>query len=181
MPPTDTTTDAVSKQRNQKWAWIWIAYTGFLFITPVIEPSRALWIGTLSVFFLFLGIMWLYIRYTDSGQPDPLLDDRRHLPPRPRSPSPGTRAHPASSPTPRPSFPSASSPSAASWPLQGGHACGRLRRRLSSSTRARTPSTSAGPTPTSPSSSRSSSAAATSSSLSRSAPTACSAPRRKKT
>jgi two-component system sensor histidine kinase DesK len=69
MPPTETMTDAVSKQRNQKWAWIWIAYTGFLFITPVIEPSRALWIGTLSVFFLFLGIMWLYIRYTDSGHP----------------------------------------------------------------------------------------------------------------
>jgi two-component system sensor histidine kinase DesK len=69
MPPTNTITDAESKQRNQKWAWIWIAYTGFLFITPVIEPSRALWFGTLSVFFLFLGIMWAYIRYTDSGHP----------------------------------------------------------------------------------------------------------------
>jgi two-component system sensor histidine kinase DesK len=65
MPSTDT----ISKQRQQKWAWIWIAYTGFLFITPVLEPSRALWLGTLAVFFLFLGIMWCYIRFTDDPHP----------------------------------------------------------------------------------------------------------------
>jgi two-component system sensor histidine kinase DesK len=62
-------TDAISKQRENKWAWIWIAYTGFLFIEPTIVPSRALWIATLSVFFLFLGIMWGYIRLTDEGHP----------------------------------------------------------------------------------------------------------------
>jgi two-component system sensor histidine kinase DesK len=69
MPTTDHVSDAISKQRSQKWAWIWMAYTGFLFITPVIEPSRALWIGTLSVFFLFVFIMWGYIRATDDGHP----------------------------------------------------------------------------------------------------------------
>jgi two-component system sensor histidine kinase DesK len=69
MPPTNTMTDAISKQRERKWAWIWIAYTGFLFIQPTLEPSRALWLGTLSVFFLFLGIMWAYIRFTDDEHP----------------------------------------------------------------------------------------------------------------
>jgi two-component system sensor histidine kinase DesK len=69
MTPTETITDAISKQRERKWAWIWIAYTGFLFIQPSLEPSRALWVGTLLVFFLFLGIMWAYIRFTDDGHP----------------------------------------------------------------------------------------------------------------
>ena len=69
MSSADTKTDAIAKQREQKWAWIWIAYTGFLFITPALEPSRALWFGTLAVFFLFLGLMWGYIRATDVGHP----------------------------------------------------------------------------------------------------------------
>jgi two-component system sensor histidine kinase DesK len=69
MPPTNHVTDSLSKQRSQKWAWIWMAYTGFLFIEPTLEPSRALWFGTLAVFFLFVGIMWGYIRATDDGHP----------------------------------------------------------------------------------------------------------------
>jgi two-component system sensor histidine kinase DesK len=59
-------TDAISKQRESKWAWIWMAYTGFLFIPPVIEPGRYLWLGTLIVFFVFAGIMATYIRATDN-------------------------------------------------------------------------------------------------------------------
>jgi two-component system sensor histidine kinase DesK len=61
-------TDDISQQRSRKWAWIWSAYTGFLFITPVLEPSRAQWIGTLAVFFLFIGIMAVYIWATDEGR-----------------------------------------------------------------------------------------------------------------
>jgi two-component system sensor histidine kinase DesK len=33
------TKDAISKQRARNWAWIWLAYTGFLFINPIMEPS----------------------------------------------------------------------------------------------------------------------------------------------
>lgn len=69
MSSADTKTDAIAKQREQKWAWIWMAYTGFLFITPALKSSRALWFGTLAVFFLFLGLMWGYIRATDEGHP----------------------------------------------------------------------------------------------------------------
>jgi two-component system sensor histidine kinase DesK len=63
------TNESISKQRNQKWAWIWSAYVGFLFIDPLIEPSRNLWFGTIAVFLTFVGIMWGYIRATDEGHP----------------------------------------------------------------------------------------------------------------
>jgi two-component system sensor histidine kinase DesK len=69
MPTAHLTAYPTAKQREQKWAWIWMAYTGFLFIQPTLEPSRALWIGTLTVFFLFVCIMWGYIRSTDDGHP----------------------------------------------------------------------------------------------------------------
>ena len=59
----------ISKERQRKWAWIWLAYTGFLFITPILEPSRNLWLGTLAVFVVFIGIFSGYVRATDEGQP----------------------------------------------------------------------------------------------------------------
>jgi two-component system sensor histidine kinase DesK len=62
-------TDTLSKQREQKWAWMWMAYTGFLFIQPLVEPSRNLWLGTLGVVFFFVGIMAVYIRASDNHQP----------------------------------------------------------------------------------------------------------------
>jgi two-component system, NarL family, sensor histidine kinase DesK len=61
--------DTISKKRNQKWTWIWIAYSGFLFIDPLLEPNPRLWIGTLTVFAIFLGIFAGYIRSTDKGHP----------------------------------------------------------------------------------------------------------------
>jgi len=64
-----TANEPISKQRQDKWAWIWFAYTGFLFIAPILEPSRYLWLATLTVFFLFLGMMWGYIRAVDKGHP----------------------------------------------------------------------------------------------------------------
>jgi two-component system sensor histidine kinase DesK len=66
---SNPTKPADIEQRQRTWAWIWIVYTGFLFITPALEPSLALWLGTLGVFSLFLGIMWGYIRSTDAGHP----------------------------------------------------------------------------------------------------------------
>jgi two-component system sensor histidine kinase DesK len=64
-----TKTKANSKQRESRWAWVWFAYTGFLFIDPVLAPSRYLWLATLTVFFVFVAIMWGYIRATDEGHP----------------------------------------------------------------------------------------------------------------
>lgn len=64
-----TTNEPISKQRQNKWAWIWFAYTGFLFIDPILAPSLKLWLATLTVFFAFVGIMWGYIRAVDEGHP----------------------------------------------------------------------------------------------------------------
>jgi two-component system sensor histidine kinase DesK len=64
-----TSTDTNSQQRQQKWAWIWIAYTGFLFIEPIFNPSREMWLGTIGVFTLFLGIFAAYVRGTDDHSP----------------------------------------------------------------------------------------------------------------
>ena len=64
-----TANEPISKKRENKWAWIWFAYTGFLFIDPILEPSRYLWLGTLAVFFVFVAIMWGYIRAVDEGHP----------------------------------------------------------------------------------------------------------------
>jgi two-component system sensor histidine kinase DesK len=62
-------TDTISKQRRQNWAWIWLAYTGFLFIQPLMEPSLPLWLGTIAAFAAFLAIFAGYVRATDEGQP----------------------------------------------------------------------------------------------------------------
>ncbi len=60
---------AVTQNRQRNWAWIWLAYTGFLFLDPIFEPSVAHWVGALGVFAVFLGIFWGYVRTTDSGSP----------------------------------------------------------------------------------------------------------------
>jgi two-component system, NarL family, sensor histidine kinase DesK len=64
-----TANESISKKNSNQWAWVWLAYSGFVFFDPIFEPSRALWIGTLVVFFVFIGIMWGYIRSTDAGNP----------------------------------------------------------------------------------------------------------------
>lgn len=64
-----TENEAISRKRENRWAWVWFAYTGFLFIYPILEPSRYLWLATLAVFFVFVGIMWGYIRAVDEGHP----------------------------------------------------------------------------------------------------------------
>jgi two-component system sensor histidine kinase DesK len=64
-----TTNKAITRKDQNKWAWMWFAYTGFLFISPIIEPSLYLWLGTLAVFFVFVAIMWGYIRAVNEGHP----------------------------------------------------------------------------------------------------------------
>jgi two-component system, NarL family, sensor histidine kinase DesK len=60
--------DTNSKLRHRNWAWIWLAYTGFLFIQPIMEPNRYLWLGTLTAFAIFLGIFVCYVRATGEGK-----------------------------------------------------------------------------------------------------------------
>jgi len=62
-------TDAFTKQRNRNWAWFWLAYTGFLFIDPIFDPSAMMWAGSLAVLAIFLGIFALYLRSDDTGSP----------------------------------------------------------------------------------------------------------------
>lgn len=51
------------EQRRSPWAWMWLAYTGFLFIQPALEPSRYVWLGTIAAFFVFLAIFWAFFHY----------------------------------------------------------------------------------------------------------------------
>jgi two-component system, NarL family, sensor histidine kinase DesK len=61
--------DIVLKKNDQKWAWLWIAYSGFLFINPILEPSRNLWLGTLTVFAIFIGVFTAYVNPKNEGGP----------------------------------------------------------------------------------------------------------------
>ena len=60
---------SISSRNTRQWAWVWLAYTGFLFIDPIFEPSRNLWLGTLSVFAVFLIVFFRYIGACDEGRP----------------------------------------------------------------------------------------------------------------
>jgi len=64
MPDTVKTS-----QKTRNWAWIWLAYTGFLFLDPIFEPSMMHWVGALAVFAVFLGVFAMYVRWTDNGSP----------------------------------------------------------------------------------------------------------------
>jgi len=64
-----STTDTIPKKPRSGFAYIWLAYVGFLFIDPILEPSLRLWIGTLAVLAVFLGIFVAYVRSTDEGTP----------------------------------------------------------------------------------------------------------------
>jgi len=60
-------TGSISTKRSPNWAWIWLAYSGFLFLQPLFEPSRLMWIGTAAVFAAFIGTFWVYFRACDVG------------------------------------------------------------------------------------------------------------------
>jgi two-component system sensor histidine kinase DesK len=58
-----------SKQGRRNWAWIWFAYTGFLFIDPILDPSLYLWLGTIAAFAVFVGIFVAFVRSSDECHP----------------------------------------------------------------------------------------------------------------
>lgn len=62
-------TDTIPKKSRSGWAYIWLAYIGFLFIDPILEPSPRLWIGTIAALAIFLAIFVGYVRSTDAGSP----------------------------------------------------------------------------------------------------------------
>ncbi|WP_433975304.1 sensor histidine kinase [Tunturiibacter lichenicola] len=61
--------DIVLKKNDQRWAWLWIAYSGFLFINPILEPRRNLWLGTLTVFAIFIGVFTAYVNPKNESGP----------------------------------------------------------------------------------------------------------------
>ncbi len=48
---------------------MWLAYTGFLLLQPLIEPSRNLWLGTIACLLVFFGIFWRF--FFTGGQSEP--------------------------------------------------------------------------------------------------------------
>jgi two-component system, NarL family, sensor histidine kinase DesK len=61
--------DIMLKKRNERWAWLWLSYSGFLFINPILEPSRFQWLGTITVFAIFIGIFKVYISDRTENRP----------------------------------------------------------------------------------------------------------------
>jgi two-component system sensor histidine kinase DesK len=55
--------------RLRKWPMIWLAYTGFLFIEPILEPRLYRWIVSFSALAVFLLIYFVYIHATNRGKP----------------------------------------------------------------------------------------------------------------
>jgi len=47
-----------SQYHKSRWAWMWLAYTGFIFVQPIMAPSRTLWLGTIACLIVFLSIFW---------------------------------------------------------------------------------------------------------------------------
>jgi two-component system sensor histidine kinase DesK len=60
---------ANTKKRENQWAWMWLAYTGFIFIQPILEPSLYVWLGTLAALGFFFGIFYFYFRAMNERQP----------------------------------------------------------------------------------------------------------------
>jgi two-component system, NarL family, sensor histidine kinase DesK len=56
-------------QGRNRWAYIWLAYTGFIFIDPIMEPRLSLWLATLAVFAAFLGVFFAFVRCSDNVRP----------------------------------------------------------------------------------------------------------------
>ena len=56
---------------KKAFAYVWLAYTGFLFIQPLAEPNRYMWLATLTALAIFLGIFWAYVRTRAIGRGRP--------------------------------------------------------------------------------------------------------------
>lgn len=60
-------TDDTAQQPRHHWRWIWLTYTGFLFMAPIMEPSLLLWLGSTAAFLLFCPLYAAYFRASHSG------------------------------------------------------------------------------------------------------------------
>jgi two-component system, NarL family, sensor histidine kinase DesK len=54
---------------KKRWAWMWLAYTGFLFIEPIMDPSRNIWLATLVSFSIFVVIFAFYVSAYGEDRP----------------------------------------------------------------------------------------------------------------
>jgi two-component system sensor histidine kinase DesK len=63
MPTAD-----ISSRKPNRWAWMWLAYTGFLLIQPIMEPSRNEWLGTIAALAIFYVIFIGFFRISDPGK-----------------------------------------------------------------------------------------------------------------
>jgi len=61
--------EPISNNQGQGYAWLWLCYSGFLFIDPLMVPGLRLWLGTLAVFAAFILIFATYIRSSDNCTP----------------------------------------------------------------------------------------------------------------
>jgi len=52
---------SISQQQKRGSTVIWLAYTAFLFLEPLFEPSLQIWLKTLAVFALFLVVFYIYV------------------------------------------------------------------------------------------------------------------------
>lgn len=57
-----------TKNRQSRWALMWLAYTGFMLIEPLLEPSLYLWLGTLASLAVFFSIFYGYFYAVVEGQ-----------------------------------------------------------------------------------------------------------------
>ncbi len=55
---------SISQKHTAGSTLVWLAYTLFFFITPIFQPSRRLWLGTIGFFVLFLCVFLVYTRTT---------------------------------------------------------------------------------------------------------------------
>jgi two-component system sensor histidine kinase DesK len=59
-PPLPGKSIANKKMDNKGATLLWLAYTGFLFIDPIFDPSLRLWIATLVVVAAFVVVFFVY-------------------------------------------------------------------------------------------------------------------------
>ena len=57
--------NSITERQTSGSTLIWLAYTFFLFIEPVLRPSRELWLGTLGVIAVFMVVFRVYVRTHD--------------------------------------------------------------------------------------------------------------------
>jgi two-component system sensor histidine kinase DesK len=57
--------NSISQKHTAGSTVVWLAYTLFFFIEPILRPSRNLWLGTVAFFTLFLVVFLIYTRTTN--------------------------------------------------------------------------------------------------------------------